>query len=176
MRAARRKGRLGRSGSEVRKLTMTDNPFAVLTAVVAPAILTNACTVLSLGTGNRVARVVDRRRRVDEALAGLPPGSVESIRKMHELEHLRQRSRMLLKALRLLYAALGGFATSALIAVIGSALAFYEQAVLFRLLAAAGLVVGVASVAALVAASVTLVNEVRLALDSLSQEEREALR
>jgi hypothetical protein len=113
---------------------------------------------------------------VDEALAGLPPDSVESIRKMEELEHLRQRSRMLLKALRLLYAALGGFATSALIAVIGSALAFYEQTALFRLLAAAGLVVGVASVAALAAASVTLVSEVRLALDSLSQEEREVLR
>ena len=153
---------------------MTDNPFAVLTAVVAPAILTNACTVLSLGTGNRVARVVDRRRQVDEALGSLETGSVEHGRKRAELERLRHRSRLLFTALRLLYASLGGFAGSALIAVIGSAMAFYEQAALFRALAVLGLVVGVASVAALVAASVTLVSEVRLALNSISQEENEA--
>ncbi len=40
------------------------NPFAVLTAVVAPAILTNASSVLALGTSNRLARVVDRTRIV----------------------------------------------------------------------------------------------------------------
>jgi hypothetical protein len=152
---------------------MTENPFAVLTAVVAPAILTNACTVLSLGTGNRVARVVDRRRMVDETLASLPEGSPERGMRLAELERLRHRSRLLLKALRLLYAALGGFAGSALIAVTGSAMAFYNQKVLFQALAAVGLIVGVASVAALVAASVTLVSEVRLALDSIEVEESE---
>ena len=155
---------------------MTENPFAVLTAVVAPAILTNACTVLSLGTGNRVARVVDRRRMVDESLALLPAGSPERAMKLAELERLRHRSRLLFKALRLLYAALGGFAGSALIAVIGSAMAFYEQKMLFQALAAVGLIVGVISVAALVAASVTLVNEVRLALDSIGVEESEHAR
>jgi hypothetical protein len=35
--------------------TVGGNPFAVLTAVVAPAILANACLVLALGTSNRVA-------------------------------------------------------------------------------------------------------------------------
>ena len=45
-------------------LNFADNPFAVLTAIVAPAILTNACSVLSLGTSNRIARVVDRTRVV----------------------------------------------------------------------------------------------------------------
>jgi hypothetical protein len=46
--------------SRVGMPALNDNPFAVLTAVVAPAILTNASSVLSLGTGNRIARVVDR--------------------------------------------------------------------------------------------------------------------
>ena len=40
------------------------NPFASLTVVVGPAVLTNACSVLALGTGNRLARVVDRTRVV----------------------------------------------------------------------------------------------------------------
>ena len=50
------------------------NPFAVLTAVVAPAILTNACSVLALGTSNRLARVVDRTRVVARELAAIEPG------------------------------------------------------------------------------------------------------
>jgi len=50
------------------------NPFAVLTAVVAPAILTNACSVLALGTSNRLARVVDRTRVVARELAALESG------------------------------------------------------------------------------------------------------
>jgi len=47
-----------------------NNPFGVLTSVVAPAILTNACSVLALGTSNRLARVVDRTRVVAAVLAG----------------------------------------------------------------------------------------------------------
>src|SRR5262244_1821468 len=41
---------------------VTDNPFAVLTLIAAPAVFTNASSVLALGTGNRLARVVDRTR------------------------------------------------------------------------------------------------------------------
>ena len=50
------------------------NPFAVLTAVVAPAILTNACSVLALGTSNRLARVVDRTRVVARGAGGARAG------------------------------------------------------------------------------------------------------
>ena len=42
--------------------SIATSPFAALTIIVAPAILTNAASVLSLGTGNRIARVVDRTR------------------------------------------------------------------------------------------------------------------
>ena len=46
-----------------------DSPFSVLTAVVAPALLTNSSTVLVLGLGNRIARVVDRTRTVAGVMA-----------------------------------------------------------------------------------------------------------
>ena len=36
------------------------NPFTVLTFIAAPAVLTNASSVLALGTSNRFARVIDR--------------------------------------------------------------------------------------------------------------------
>ena len=49
---------------------MASNPFAALTAIVAPAILTSASSVLALGTSNRLGRVVDRTRVVAGNVAG----------------------------------------------------------------------------------------------------------
>src|SRR5229473_6503272 len=49
---------------------ITENPFAVLTLIAAPAVFTNASSVLSLGTGNRLARVVDRTRALVKDLHG----------------------------------------------------------------------------------------------------------
>jgi hypothetical protein len=40
------------------------DPFSILTIVVAPAVLTNASSVLALGTNNRLARVADRTHAV----------------------------------------------------------------------------------------------------------------
>jgi len=36
------------------------DPFSILTVVVAPAVLTNASSVLAPGTNNRPARLADR--------------------------------------------------------------------------------------------------------------------
>src|SRR6266852_8664832 len=102
--------------------TAGGNPFAVLTAVVAPAILTNASSVLALGTGNRLARVVDRTRVVAKELAGIEPGSSSSCQANYEslaaqLERLQVRAQLLMKALRVIYGSLGLFATAALLSV-----------------------------------------------------------
>ena len=56
------------------------DPFSILTVVVAPAVLTNASSVLALGTNNRLARVADRSHAVTAQLAKLEPGARE-----HEL-------------------------------------------------------------------------------------------
>src|SRR3984957_1226663 len=98
--------------------TLSENPFAILTAVVAPAILTNACSVLCLGTGNRIARVVDRTRILTNELASLQPGSPNQEARVRQLEKLQVRARFLLSALRLFYASLGSFAAAALVSVI----------------------------------------------------------
>ena len=42
--------------------SFTDNPFAVRAIVVAPAILTNAASILSMGVATHLGRVLDRRR------------------------------------------------------------------------------------------------------------------
>lgn len=149
---------------------MTDSPFAVLTTVVAPAILTNACSVLALGTSNRIARVVDRVRVISDRIMALPADDPECVYWGKQLGGLRQRARYLFWALRLIYAALGAFALAALIAIVGSALAVTGVEPVFQASAIAGLIVGTAGVAGLAIGCVLMVNEVRLALNQTQDE------
>jgi hypothetical protein len=154
---------------------VADNPFAVLTAVVAPAILTNACSVLALGTSNRVARVVDRTRVVAAELAAADAGTLGYKNRLAQLERLRQRAQLLLRALRVIYAALGGFAASALVSVVGAALAFYEYSLLFRIAAIVALVAGLSAVAGLVAGCALMVAETRMAIRTVDEAVENAL-
>jgi hypothetical protein len=150
-----------------------DKPFAVLTTVVAPAVLTNACSVLCLGTSNRVARVVDRSRVVATELATLAADSPDRARWEEQLDSLRARARHLFWALRLLYASLGAFAAAALIAVLGSAstlLGSFDNGWTFRAAAVLGFAAGTIGVGGLLAGCALMVHEVRLALQYISQE------
>ncbi len=155
---------------------LADNPFAVLTAIVAPAILTNACSVLCLGTGNRIGRVVDRTRVVASELSSLEAGNADCQIWLGQLERLQIDAQLLMKALRILYAALGGFAASALISLVGSVLAYYGQQLGFHAAAVVALAVGLFAVAALVLGCALMVRETRLALDSIADEAQQARR
>ena len=156
-------------------VSMMNNPFAVLTSVVAPAVLTNACSVLALGTANRIARVVDRSRELSAMVERLPSGHPGIVRLEAQLDGLGLRARKLFWALRLLYGALGFFASAALVAVVGSASAYLEEPWLFRAAAAVGLATGAAAVSGLVAGCVLMVQEVQLALGQIEEEARDAL-
>lgn len=152
---------------------LTDNPFAVLTTVVAPAVLTNACSVLCLGTSNRIARVVDRSRVVATELATMAAESPDRGHWEKQLENLRARARHLFWALRLLYAALGAFAAAALVAVLGSAstlLDGLDNGWSFRVAATIGLAAGTVGVGGLIAGCMLMVHEVRLALKYIAEE------
>jgi len=139
-----------------------DNPFAVLTAVVAPAILTNACSVLALGIGNRVARVVDRARAMMADLAVAEKETAPYTNLLVQVRRLQTRSRLLLGALRLAYAALGGFAASATLCVVGAIAAYYRYSL--AVATSLALLTGLFAVSALVASCIMLVTEARLAL------------
>ena len=149
---------------------IASNPFAVLTAIVAPAILTNASSVLALGTSNRLARVVDRTRVVAAELAALEPDSPDYQIWVAQLEPLRIRSQQLLRALRCFYAGLGLFAASALVSVGGSIATYYGQKLLFEATAALAVLTGTSAVLGLSIGCVLMVHETQLAVQSLSEE------
>jgi Protein of unknown function (DUF2721) len=150
--------------------SVAGNPFAVLTAIVAPAILTNACSVLALGTSNRLARVVDRTRIVAAKLSDLGPGAADYQAWAAQLPPLHSRTQLLVKALRLFYAGLGLFAASALVSVVGSLVAYYGQATLFRAAATLAVLTGASAVFGLCAGCVLMVRETQLAVKYLAEE------
>jgi hypothetical protein len=146
------------------------NPFAVLTAVVAPAILTNACSVLALGTSNRLARVVDRTRVVDRELGAIGPGGMHYESWLAQLAGLQVRTQLLVKALRVIYGSLGLFATAALVSVVGSIVTYYGQRTLFQLTAGLALLAGAVAVVGLASGCALMVHETRLAVQNLAEE------
>jgi hypothetical protein len=146
------------------------NPFAALTAVAGPAVLTNACSVLALGTSNRLARVVDRTRVVTRELTEKEPGSSRHQSLERQRARLAVRSHLLLRALRAIYAALGGFASAALLMVVGSVLAAFRPGEAYEIVAGTGLLVGIVAVIALVYGCAQMVHETRLAVRNLEEE------
>lgn len=147
-----------------------NNPFTALGAIAGPAVLTNACSVLALGTSNRLGRVVDRTRIVVKELRALPPDDAERAMLGHQIAILEQRGFTLLSALRSFYAALGLFAAAALLSAVGSVLALYELLVPFEVAAVLALAAGSSAVIALVTGCVRMVVETRVALRGLVKE------
>jgi hypothetical protein len=120
------------------------NPFAALSLIVAPAVLTNASSVLVLSTSNRLARAVDRAR----ALA----------------THLESPSRTDdgLRALR--------FKEMALTSMVGAALLSTPVRALPATLETVAVAAGFIGVLGLVLGCVLLLRETRIAVQVVSDE------
>src|ERR1700744_819468 len=144
------------------------DPFSILTIVVAPAVLTNASSVLALGTNNLLARVADRAHAVTSQLGKLDRGAQEYRELAVQLPPLQARAQLLLRALRCFYLGLGLFASSALISIAGSIAVYYGVGLALQVAAVIGVVCGAAAVVALVSGSVFMIRETQLAVSGLA--------
>jgi hypothetical protein len=147
------------------------NPFTILTLIAAPAVLTNASSVLALGTSNRFARAVDRARALSATLESKRErnDALDRLRVL-QLNRSEKRAIMLLHALTCFYAALGSFALSALVSLLGSLFATKSIHVLFTISEVAGILAGFIGVGGLVVGCTILIRETRLAIMNLSDE------
>lgn len=142
------------------------NLFTVLTLIAAPAILTNASSVLALNTANRFGRVVDRSRVVAAGLRGFAPESRDYALWQRQLGRLKARAELLIRAQTGLYFSIGAFVATALTAVCGAVLT--ERALsAAALFGGAALTLGVLATGALITACVHIVQETRIALTGL---------
>jgi hypothetical protein len=146
------------------------DPFSILTIVVAPAVLTNASSVLALGTNNRLARVADRTHAVIAQLSKLEPGARDYDVSKAQLPALQMRAHLLLRALRCFYLGIGLFASSALISIAGSIVVYYGGRTTFQVAAGVGVLCGAAAVISLVCGGVLMIRETQLAVTGLADD------
>lgn len=152
---------------------VTDNPFAVLTLIAAPAVFTNASSVLSLGTGNRLARVVDRTRELGKGLHHNPPEDKDEKEMwVRHLGRLEKRGQLLVRAMSFFYTSIGAFAAASLVSLLGASLAGSRYNLPFAAIAGLSLIVGVVGFVGLSVGCTLLVQETRLALLSHYEEAR----
>ncbi len=147
------------------------NPFAALTFIAAPALLTNASSLLLLGTSNRLARAVDRVRTLASQLEHLATSERElALVELDQMRRAEQRVRVIVHALTAFYVAVGSFAFGTMLALIGAALVTPAHDVardwVLRLTIAACVV----GVAAIMSGSLALVFESRITFRILTEE------
>ena len=153
---------------------VVENPFAVLTLIAAPAVFTNASSVLALGTGHRLARVVDRTRVLSLNLHATPPEHEEAAMWRRHIERLEKRGALLVRAMSFFYTAVGAFAAASLVSLLGASLAGSRYNLPFAAIAGISFVVGVVGFLGLAFGCSLLVRETRLALESHFEEAKMA--
>jgi hypothetical protein len=151
-------------------IPISENPFAILTFIAAPAVFTNAASVLSLGTGNRLARVVDRTRQISAELHKDASDNLLNQMYLRQLERLDRRAERLVRGMTCFYTAVAAFAAASLVAVFGASLAATQHGIPFEVIAFFSLGAGVIGFVGLSAGSVLLVQETRLAVVTLHEE------
>lgn len=151
---------------------VVENPFAILTLIAAPAVFTNASSVLALGTGNRLARVVDRTRVLSKELCATPPEPPEAEMWGRQIARLERRAQLLVRAMSFFYTAVGSFAAASLVSLLGASLAGSRYDLPFTVIAGASFVIGVVGFLGLALGCSFLVRETHLALRTLSEEAR----
>lgn len=155
---------------------VVDNPFAVLTLIAAPAVFTNASSVLALGTSNRLARVVDRTRVLSQSLHDKPPEQAEAEIWNSHLDRLVKRAQLLVRAMSFFYTAVGAFAAASLVSLLGASLAGSRYNLPFAAIAGISFIVGMVGFLGLAFGCTLLVRETQLALLSHSEETKMARR
>ncbi len=136
-------------------------PFEVLTFIAAPALLTNASSLLVLATSNRLARAVDRARQLEREGQTGP-----------ELERAQWRAHMLSWALITFYLAVSVFALGTFIELLGAGLASIGRTAIAPEITALGVAASTIGMLAIAAGSALLSTEVASAYAGLREEAR----
>lgn len=157
---------------------MDSNPFAILTFIAAPAVLTNAASLLTMSTSNRFGRNVDRARALIKLLdayrlAGpnaTPQQRAEDAMNRKLLEWMDLRTALLMRAMSLLYFAIGSFAAGSLTSLVGAIVATTQHPYAVWATLTLAVATGIAGLGGLIWGGWLLTVESRLALKTIREE------
>ena len=150
---------------------LAENPLSILTFIVAPAILTNASSIMALGTSNRFARAIDRIRTLAAQVEGKDSRlSPEIELRVRQLRVAEKRGLLLVQALTSFYTAVGSFAAAALLSLVAAGLYLGELNTASNASLACALGAGIVGVGGVVTGAMLLVRETRMTLRILREE------
>ena len=146
------------------------SPFAALTFVSAPALLTNASSVLALSTINRMLRTRDRMHELFTESEKIGQSDEERIRLAEVTDRVEIQAALLLTALHSIYLALAAFASATLVTLLGAGLAAFHAPLWVHLLALLGLLLGFFGAGGLVIGCAHLFQATKLSLTNIRDE------
>jgi hypothetical protein len=150
---------------------LASNPLGLLTFIAAPAILTNASSIMSLGTANRFARAIDRARALSKEVGEHPRDDDPNTKlRVRQLRYAERRAQLLVRALTAFYLSVGSFGAASLISLVAGALFVVQQELARQIALGVALSAGVVGVGGLVVGSGILVLETRMTLFILREE------
>ena len=149
---------------------LSQNPFTLLSLIGAPAVLTNAASVLALSTSNRFLRASERMRSLSLRMEKSIESQALRDVLLAQVSRTERQAVLLLRGLRAAYVALGSFASASLISILGGLFATSQWHGAFRVLAILGLAVGFVGAGGIVVAAVRLMAATHLSVLNMSEE------
>ncbi|MDB4982961.1 MAG: hypothetical protein JWM82_3713 [Myxococcales bacterium] len=150
-------------------VSLSQNPFALLSLIAAPAVLTNSASVLALSTSNRFLRASERMRALTVRYDDMKSDAARELL-LKQITRVESQAAMLLNALRSAYVAIGSFVSASLVSILGAGVASSALRAAFPFFAGAALCVGVVGAGGIVWACVNLLGATRLALLNMNEE------
>jgi hypothetical protein len=148
---------------------VSQNPFAVLSLIAAPAVLTNATSVLALSTSNRFLRAGERLRVVTAEYEKATRDEDREWRLVH-IGRIENQALLLLHALRRVYVALGSFVSACLVSILGAGLSTREIHPADFIMVVVALIIGFIGGGSLVWGCMNLFHATRLSMLNISEE------
>jgi len=150
--------------------SLAENPFAALSFIAAPALLTNASSVFALSTINRMLRTRDSMRDLlAKSEAGVQT-EAQAARLIEQVNRVERQAALLLQALRSIYIALAAFASATLVTLVGASVAAFAGEPWPRVFAGLGVLLGFIGVGGMVVGCVHLFHATQLSLANIRQE------
>src|SRR6266542_3409485 len=150
--------------------SLTQSPFAVLTFIAAPALLTNASSVLALSTINRMLRTRDRMHELFARSEADPQSETERARLIRQVDRVEKQAALLLRALHSIYVALAAFACATLVTLLGAGLLSFVGPGEIRFFAGLGIALGFVGVGGLVVGCLNLFRATYLSVLNIRDE------
>jgi hypothetical protein len=146
---------------------LVNSPFAILTFIAAPAILTNATSVLAMSTINRMLRA---RERMHQMYAESETAGKRDETFMEQVNRAENQGVFLIHAMGWIYTALGAFAAASLVTLLGAVAGQFGNPILMRVVIGVGLTLGIVGVTGLIGGCINLFQATQLSLVNIHQE------